>query len=376
MSPSIAMENPDMPLLYQNLGWSRRLYETVFAGAHDASITSGSSCAQTQSLDIADQARAGVRLFDLRIIAQATPGGPRHVGYHGSPGGKKVGTLAVPRNAQQQVVTHAKITGEFGLGLSEMLDQARHFVTFSGEFLIFKFDKCTNYALIADECVQRLGDAIYKPIGKEFGKLTLGDLSGKVVCVFNDSALPNMAALGAQDGILGFRSLRGEKNSVGAYDPLYAGLQYYGKGGTSPLNIWKTKAGKIDENEEKQRKMLLAMAAQANDDSPNVLGMMYWTSTGSISSIASRNRVMWGATGVRRMEQLWEEGLEASIRLQAERDRIRVMRHGGIPRLKAYFPNIVMIDFADPDKCQTIYDLNTAADARLIRAYSDWRSAA
>jgi hypothetical protein len=30
-----------------------------------------------------------------------------------------------------------------------------------------------------------------------------------------------------------------------------------------------------------------------------------------------------------------------------------------------YMPNIVMIDFADPDKCRYIYDLNTVAAVRL-----------
>jgi hypothetical protein len=33
--------------------------------------------------------------------------------------------------------------------------------------------------------------------------------------------------------------------------------------------------------------------------------------------------------------------------------------------LKMFMPNIVMIDFADDDKCQYIYDLNNLAAVRL-----------
>ena len=51
------------------------------------------------------------------------------------------------------------------------------------------------------------------------------------------------------------------------------------------------------------------------------------------------------------------------------------MKHGGVTRLKAYFPNIVMIDFADLTKGQAIYDLNTAPDQRLVSAYKDWKKA-
>ena len=36
--------------------------------------------------------------------------------------------------------------------------------------------------------------------------------------------------------------------------------------------------------------------------------------------------------------------------------------------LKAFMPNIVMIDFADPKKCKTIYELNQAASTSLTNA--------
>ena len=366
-----------MSVIYRNLGGTKRLQEIVFAGSHDASITSGSSSAQTQDLDIAGQADAGVRLFDLRILAQKTDKGASLVGYHGSGGGKSTSQYASSHTGSTHTVkTSSKMSyGVFGEKLSKMLKQARDFVEKTDEFLIFKFDKSTNYSLIAQYCINLLGPAIYKPIGIEFSKLTLNDLKKKVVCVFNDKALSEMKPYTAADGILGFKSLKG-KDGMGVYDPEYPGLQYYGKGGTSPLKFYQTNKMKMKDNEDIQRKMLLAMARQEDDFAANVLGMMYWTSTGSLSSIRERNEeTMWGKTGVARMGQLWREGLEASISTQLQRDKIKVLEYGGVRRVKAYFPNIVMIDFADEGKCQTIYTLNTTVDQRLAEAYDKYTKA-
>lgn len=366
-----------MPILYRNLGGSRRLNEIVFAGSHDASITFGSSYAQTQDLDIAGQADAGVRLFDLRILARRDGDSVKMVGYHGSPGGKGTHNVTSPFDANRQhtLQTNKSISGEFGQGLGRMLRQAKTFVENTDEFLIFKFDKCTNYPLIAEYCVELLGNRIYTPIGRDFSRLTLDELRQKVVCVFNHKELANIPAYTEANGILGFKSLRGDKNSVGTYDQNFSGLQYYGKGGTNAKKVYQTNKMKRADNEGIQEKRLMAMGAIEDDFAANVLGMMYWTSTGSLSSIRERNEItMWGATGVRRMGELWRQGLEASIETQLKRDQVRYMKHGGIKRLKAYFPNIIMIDFADEDKCQSIYDLNTAADQRLIDAYNRWRA--
>jgi len=378
-----------MPINYRDLGGSRRLQETVFAGSHDASITQGDACAQTQDLDIAGQANAGVRLFDLRIAAKRDGENVKMVGYHGSPGGGKTVFETSKWGTIHEMETHKKITGEFGLGLHRMLKQAKKFVRDTNEFLIFKFDKCTNYPAIAEMCVSVLGDNIYTPIGKEFSKLTLDDLQQKVVCVFKDKEREAMGqGYGDDQGILGFRSLKGEKNSMGTYDASFPGLQYYGKGGTNPFKMYQTNKMKRADNEGIQREMLLAMANQVNVDAPNVLGMMYWTSTGSLSSIRERNEItMWSETGVRRMGELWREGLHASIANQLLRDQVRynrgfkikkeddVTEYTAVKRLKAYFPNIIMIDFADTAKCESIFDLNRVADSKLTKAYSKWRKA-
>ncbi len=362
-----------MTIRYKKLGADLRIADIVFAGSHDASITSGKWNAKTQDKNIGEQAKCGVRLFDLRILARSGPGGASLVGYHGNKGGKSKKTLLNTHSGvtHSKVKTHSRMNlGTFGEKLSDMLTQAREFVDKTDEFLIFKFDKCTNYQVIAEYCINLLGDNIYAPkdITRELGKCTLDELSGQVVCVFAESSLSEISGYGAGDGILGFRSLKGD-DGVKPYKANYPGLQYYGKGGTSIKNIHKTKSGKISENEAKQRKLMLQMASSSDPQASDVLGMMYWTTTGLTHSIASRNKKMWTSTNVKRLETLWAEGLEQAVGTQLELNKIKYMEYGERRRMKAFFPNIVMIDFADDSKCETIYGLNEAADERLIAAY-------
>ena len=59
---------------YYELGPDKQLNEIVVAGSHDAGITGGDGNVRTQALDIAGQAAAGVRVFDLRIAAATVNG--------------------------------------------------------------------------------------------------------------------------------------------------------------------------------------------------------------------------------------------------------------------------------------------------------------
>ena len=58
-------------IAYYGLGAGKRPNGIVIAGSHDAGITSGGANVQTQNVDIAGQAVAGVRLFDLRIAGES-----------------------------------------------------------------------------------------------------------------------------------------------------------------------------------------------------------------------------------------------------------------------------------------------------------------
>lgn len=92
---------------------------------------------------------------------------------------------------------------------------------------------------------------------------------------------------------------------------------------------------------------------------PQVMGMLYWTTTGLTESIRVRNETMWSPPNVVNLKKLWYEGLAEYVG----------KRTGGliVPKTsigtsrKMFMPNIIMIDFADDVKCKVIYELNLTA---------------
>jgi hypothetical protein len=98
-----------------------------------------------------------------------------------------------------------------------------------------------------------------------------------------------------------------------------------------------------------------------------VLGMMYWTTTGLTHSIQTRNDDMWLTPNVVKMKQLWAEGLEDYME-QVNPLAMPIGSPAIGPTRKRHMPNIIMVDFADPLKCSTIYELNamTPQEAALL----------
>ncbi len=351
-------------LTYHDLGKSRQLNEIVFAGTHDAGITRGGSGVQTQSLNIGEQAKVGVRFFDLRIAAAVTS-------QSHPTSGRPVAELRA-FHADDKVVMHlnrkvilagtdTKVTleqsklagGAFGLGLSEMLRQARNFVHSSegkNEFLILKFDKCTNWGLIADACRQTLGLALYTD-GGNLNTKTLDDLAGKVIVLFSQKGWDELN--GNTRGILRFKNLSGDGAT---YEGTYDGLQYFGKGGTSPFNPFD----KIKQNIKKQTKLVLGGSALQD---PAVIGMMYWTTTGLFESIKKRDDGMWDAPNIVKMKQVWGQGLGDYVNARISLPSSNNLAQG--QQRRSFFPNIVMIDFADDAKCRAIRGLNDLSASHL-----------
>ena len=349
---------------YYEIGNNKQLNQIVVAGTHDAGITTGGSGVQTQTLNIMEQAKAGVRFFDIRIAAAVTSQ------THAS--GRPVAELrafhaddkvvmkldrsnVMLKGAANPVdIKQSKLgAGAFGLGLTDMLQQARNFVHSDlgrNEFLMLKFDKCTNWALIADACRNVLGLALYKG-GGNLNIKTLGDLRGKVVVLFSSSGLREL--VGPTNGILGFKNLSAQGTG---YERVYDGLQYYGKGGTSPFNP----VSKIKQNIKKQSKLMQGAGATGN---PEVIGMMYWTTTGLIESIKKRDDGMWDAPNVSKMKQLWGQGLGDFVKTRVSLPAANPLATA--QQRRKYFPNIVMIDFADDAKCRQIRDLNDLAAPHL-----------
>jgi hypothetical protein len=353
-----------MTIQYSNLGMHRQLNQIVMAGSHDAGINQGMAHVKTQGLNIGEQAAAGVRVFDIRIAAQAASlvGGSKDIklkAYHGS--GKKSSTESYIKEAGvygkvDQLRMVSGVAGSFGDGLSNMLDQANNFFRSNpGEFLILKFDKCSNWTAIANTCLMKL-PRIYRG-GGNINTKTLGELAGHVIVVFTSDGVAEVAkqGYGPAEGILGIR-----KVDEVPYTDNYDGIQYCGKGGTKVSNVI---GDKIKENIAKQSGLMKEGAA----GEPDVLGMMYWTTTGIFQSIKSRNSKMWTDNKQKKLRELWEGGLSESIgnRLSGNIDPTNYSS-GGL--LKTFMPNIVMIDFAKEKRCNMIYELNTVAATQLTDA--------
>jgi hypothetical protein len=350
-------------LTYYDLGSRKQLNQIVVAGTHDAGITGGGSGVQTQSLNILQQAMCGVRFFDLRIAAAVTsqthasgrPVAELRAFHADDKVVMKLDRNVVLKGGSSPVnLTQSKLAGgAFGLGLTDMLQQARNFVhsdTGRDEFLILKFDKCTNWALIADACRSTLGLSLYTA-GGNLNIKTLGELRGKVVVLFSSSGVKELH--GATNGILAFKNLSGEGSS---YERIYKGLQYYGKGGTSPFNP----ISKIKQNIKKQAKLMRGAGAMGD---PEVIGMMYWTTTGLIESIKKRDDGMWDAPNVAKMKSLWGQGLGDFVNGRMSLQAASSLAQG--QQRRKFFPNIVMIDFADNSKCRQIRDLNNLTAQHL-----------
>ncbi len=337
-----------MPILYQEFcGGDRQLNQIIFAGAHDAGISGGRHNVKTQHTGIRLQANAGVRLFDVRItdtpIGQAT--------YHGNakfdPGKKKA-------------------LGAHGETLIKVLEDARDFVDKEGssEFLILKFDKCKGYRWIADICRQVLGDDFHFKGAGSLNTKKLSELQGRVITVFPKDGLAEIGRnLNSRDGIFGFNSLKAGETHKSDYN----GLQYFGKGGTA---VWKVYSQnmKISENRQTQQKL---MRKGMNTTDPEVMGMMYWTSTGILESIKERNDKMWkkDANKSTSVQSTWNKMLVESISERIGGTNGAAYSAGGI--LKTFMPNIVMIDFADEKKGKIIQGFNTIATTRLVEAFQD-----
>ncbi len=369
-----------MPINYMSLGRGKRLSEIVMAGSHDAGIMAGKANAQTQSMNILQQATCGVRLFDLRIAAFASrvSGLGKEVelkAYHAdglmeSTATKKRTLVGIHRAGAGRVERtklrgFGRLQGAVGNGLVTMLQHARTFVTdiCPAEFLLLKFDKSYNWPAIARTCVDELGGAMYNAPGN-LNMRTLDDLAGSVVVLFTPPGLQAIGGGWEQHGVMGIRNLHSSDGPPAVYDPNYNGLTYFGKGGTT-VNPFKW--SKIKINRKKQEKLMKAMAAQAGDQNRDVMGMMYWTSTGLVRSIKSRNDKQWSDANVTKLKALWESGLKESITARLNH-HVDVGTYANGPVLQAFMPNFVMIDFADPKKCETIFELNNTAATELTAA--------
>lgn len=373
---------------YINLGADKQLNEIVMAGSHDAGITSGPENAQTQSLDIRGQATAGVRFFDIRIAAHTVAGAngkqAQLTAFH-APGLKTETKTRYSSDLGRNVtLERSKLKGDsfgaaWGLGLTKILQDAKGFVEsadYSSEFLILKFDKCTNWELIAETCRSVLGTAIYSA-GGNLNTKTLGELSGKVICAFMS---PGYAALKLPAQRVGITHIKNLYKPPAGYDSSFEGLQYWGAGGTAINN--NNFAQKIQENIQTQQAILDKASTGVREKrqaitgklkapgcaaaNPNAIGMMYWTTTGAFKNIRTRNDLMWTKGHIGGLDTIWKGGFQSYIK-NALPNNVDACSFSSGGALKTFMPNIVMIDFADNTKCEHIYGLNVIAAVELVK---------
>jgi hypothetical protein len=368
-----------MPVSYMQLGGAKRLNEIVIVGTHDAGITRGDGNVQTQNLDIAGQAAAGVRFFDIRVAATTVDvGGVKALEmrtFHADgmfvkneSKVRQVNPSGVGAPRMEKVVRSKLRAGDWGQTLQNVLQQAQAFVAAPAtatEFLILKFDKCTNWPLIAEACIDILGANLYVG-GGNINRKTLTDLAGHVVVLFSDGGY---RALKAQHGvvhpgILRFANLAKKDESTGAkaaYLPNYEGLQYYGNFGDTAMKTTRSK--KIDTNAKKQAKFM----SEARLAPPDVIRMMYWTTTGLRENIQDRDKEMWQPPNLKGFMEAWKAGMGASVSAHA-RQPLGGPGMGAVAmgqQIKVYMPNIIMIDFAELAKTTLIYNLNRVAAGQI-----------
>lgn len=369
-----------MPIIYNSIPGDKPLNEIVFAGSHDAAVTSGRSHIQTQHLNIRRQAEAGVRIFDLRITGakiDMPAGQPKQVAlkaYHGefaTSSAQKTRDLSrgpFAADLQNVNVTRMKmgisgVTGGFGMTLDRILDEAQQFVTnpaYTTEFLMLKFDKCDNWRFIANECIRVLGASLYTN-GGNLNEKKLSEVAGTVIVLFTHEGIQELTNDGGGGVPAGIYEIRNLLKDPGGYLPNHAGLQYYGKGGTT-LNPFKNK---IKANEEKQRGLMQDGAAL---QLPQVMGMMYWTATGISESVKKRNNRLWEPSKQNKLKKLWAEGLDQYLQERVPGGGAGQVQGAGLAqaaRQKVFMPNFVMVDFANDEKCTTIFSLNTISPQDL-----------
>ncbi|MBX7102648.1 MAG: hypothetical protein K1X57_01110 [Gemmataceae bacterium] len=94
--------------------------------------------------------------------------------------------------------------------------------------------------------------------------------------------------------------------------------------------------------------------------------MMYWTTTGVNKSIKERNDLMWDDNHRGGLREIWESGL-FDYMTEALPNNVDMASFSSGGMLKLFMPNIVIIDFAQHEKCRHIYGLNEVATSEITR---------
>lgn len=341
---------------------NKRLNEIVFPGSHDGGIyLHAKTNVQTQKLDIQQQAMAGIRFFDIRVAVHKVqnPGGAQyiHTAYHLS-----------DKLVKGKKKDHQSMRGIGGWGgdLATILTQARAYViAYPTEFIVLKFSKSFGWDQIVLACKNILGNYQFRQ-RINLNQAPVNTLAGHVITLFPDPEITKLVQKNqlnllnpADKGFLPFIELYDKDSGQSkAYDDSRPGLQYFGKFSSTD---------KVKKNTKKQTKTIVSGGLTCN---PRVVGMMYWTTTGTFGNIRDRNKSMWTYGNQFALQQTWGSGLKTAIDTQLGRQvhniyDVLALRSDSGRLLKTFMPNIVMMDFSNRRKADTIYALNDVTTKML-----------
>jgi len=293
------------------------------------------------------------------------------------------------KSRQQGMTVHKTLLGAKGVGLYQMLAEAQKFVTGGdgrNEFLMLKFDKCSNWHLVARACIDTLGDAIYKklPDTKCLNECTLHELKGSVIVLFSKDGCQACgidASQRRQQGILQWKNLyKSSESTPGGFVSDFPGLQYYGKGGVSKgvkgdsqkigvnaviqTGLAKGRGAFQKESGSGDKKVIKTGHHDSVD--PKIVGLLYWTTTGaSLRGIEARNTKMWSQPNQQLLVQA------TGLAMELVPSSVDPNSGSGATVVKRFMPNIVMVDFVDTHKGKLVKELNTRSAAQIHRVIDE-----
>ncbi|MFO1272940.1 MAG: hypothetical protein U1F50_14910 [Rubrivivax sp.] len=347
----------------------RRLNQVIIPGSHDAglaaqfhhalSFVGSASRTVTQDKSIAEQAKAGSRFFDVRIMNV----------------GGELKTFHTMKNPMPWAKSDTRKIGASGESFTSIVDGLRDFVRdHDSEFVVVRLshlrDSAEVFAELWDWMVAN-DKHVYRGTGNLALK-TVGDLAGKIVFVVESKKMkhalkpPPGAPNGSQtrvptqaDGFHRFYSSKG-----GALPTVEDGLCLCGE---------FSNKGKVGEILDRQIKHYTH-----HDQHKNCIGQqahlyaLYWTATGG--NIKDNTAQQLTSENFKKVRQLvadttaknWGDELEANkTALLSPGTNQAKQRLMGENQARAKFsikaasiPNVIFYDFVNDDTSQEIIDLN------------------
>lgn len=284
------------------------------------------SWAKCQHTNLKGQALCGSRFFDLRIyVKQRTFWGEKKL---------KAGHFtAMEGNSWKE-----PSLGAYGGSLISLINDAVEFVrAYNSEFLILRFSHVKNHKLVREGIRAQLAqmgafdsDNIYTGGIRNLGEVTLAELQGKVVMVF-DSQFNSVRDRHGSKWMIPWQKLEDDK----------------GKNGLHTCGIFK---GDSDINQVKAMQDFAINEHKLHLKSrtcPDHLCCVYWQQTGGASSGKLNVKAMTTGTANSAHSALPSLILEL-LTLWGER--------GGPPAPPT--ANVISHDFVTPDTCETVIKMN------------------